>query len=121
MSSTVDLPTVSFDIETDKLILDNGSTITFKYPIKKVLDASSALIVMLRPPIGVIFNENVYGVDYNGKILWQIPPQQHLDLESPYTDMSLIPDGHIGLYNWDAGFYIIEPLTGKIIAEKFAK
>lgn len=121
MSSTVDSPKVSFHIEVNKLILGSGGIVTFKYPIKKVLDASNVVIVMLRPPIGVIFNENVYGVDYKGTILWQVPPQQHLDPESPYTDMSLTPDGHIGLYNWDAGFYIIEPLTGKIIAEKFAK
>ncbi len=121
MSFMVNLPEVSFHIEVNKLILDNRSIVTFKYPVKKVLNASNALIVMLRPPIGVIFNENVYGVDYNGTILWQVPPQQHLDPESPYTDMSLTANGYIGLYNWDAGFYIIEPLTGKIIAEKFAK
>lgn len=121
MIHTIHTSKISYRIEGNELILANGNTVNFDYPIKKVLEASGIFVVMMRIPAGVVFNENVYGVGCDGKILWQIAPQKHLDLISSYTYMSCTTDGNVGLYNWDAGFYIIEPLTGKIIAEKFAK
>lgn len=109
-----------YKIEQNKLITANGQIINFDYPIAETLDFPEVIIARLNIPPKANFNENVFGISYEGKILWQILPQQHLDDDSPYTGMNY-ENGNAGLYNWDATLYIVNPLTGQVITKQFVK
>ncbi|MDQ3323476.1 MAG: hypothetical protein M3525_13755 [Acidobacteriota bacterium] len=110
----------TYDVLDNKIIFQNGEEVTFDYPIGETLDFKDAIVLRLKLPSGVIFNENVFGLSHNGKILWQISKQKHIDDDSPYTQLSY-QNNKAGLYNWDASLYIIEPTTGKVIEERFLK
>lgn len=109
-----------YKIEDNKLILTSGKIVSFKYPIRETLNFSEIIIVLLNVPPKANFNENVYGVSYNGKVLWQVLPQRHLSSDSPYTGMNY-EGNKAGLYNWDSTLYIVEPKTGQVINKRFVK
>src|SRR3989344_4226895 len=60
---------------------------SFLYPIHKVEQFGDILVAMLNVPIDVTFNENIFGVSWDGKILWQIPVIKHLYDSCPYTGL----------------------------------
>ena len=67
---------------------------------------------------GKIFNENIYCVDFSGHIVWQIAPSNHVDQESPYTDIKII-DNDIYAYNWDGNIYLVNKSNGSIQKKQF--
>ena len=114
-------PSISF--KNNKLIISIDSDkklVEFKYEIKIIQKFDDCIIVMIEPPMKVIFNENVFGVSYDGKILWQIEAVKHVHKDSPYTWI-----GHkndlLEIYNWDGSLYLVNPKTGKVLNEKFIK
>ncbi len=109
--------------EKNKLYIDAGSEkkmVEFSYLIGKIETFDDCVIVMIDPPMKTIFNENIYGVSYDGKILWQVEKIEHVDRDSPYTGMGQ-EKGLLSAYNWDGFDYRIEPKTGKIIDKIFVK
>lgn len=109
-----------YKISGNKVIFQNGEEITFGYPIGETLDFQDVIVIRLELPLGVVFNENVFGLSCDGEILWQISKQKHIGEDSPYTQLSY-QNGKAGLYNWDASLYIVEPNTGEVIKERFLK
>jgi len=110
----------TYKVLGNTLIFQSGGKVIFDYPIGETLDFQDAIVVRLELPLGVIFNENVFGLSYDGKVLWQISKQKHIEEDSPYTQLSYQND-KAGLYNWDASLYIAEPVTGEVIEERFLK
>lgn len=94
--------------------------IKFKYPINKIQKFDNCLVVIIEPPLKTVFNENVFGVSYEGKLLWQIENINHMNIDSPYTGISE-KDGLLIAYNWDGFDYTIDPKNGRIIDKKFVK
>ncbi len=107
-------------IENGQLII-TGKQVPFQYPIAEMLNFPEVIVVRLEVPPRSRFNENIFGVGYDGKVLWQIVPQQHIREDSPYTGINYEPDNKAGCYNWDSTLYIIEPETGKVIDKQFLK
>ena len=66
-------------------------------------------------------NENVWGVNEEGKVLWQIPTVDEVEYEGkkyvgithPYTGVHKIDERTARLFNWEGGYYEIDPATGK--------
>ncbi|MFY0481974.1 hypothetical protein ACI6PS_05155 [Flavobacterium sp. PLA-1-15] len=66
-------------------------------------------------------NENVWGVNRNGEIIWQIPKvdqvefegKQYLGINDPYTEVYKVDEKTARLFNWEGGYFEIDPLTGK--------
>ncbi len=46
-----------------------------------------ALVVRIHPEATKFLNENIFGILYDGKILWQIKPIKYVYKDSPYTGM----------------------------------
>ena len=91
----------------------------FKYDIDTVLIFDSCIVVMIEPPVPrVTYNENIFGVSFDGKILWQIEKTEHLYEGSRYTNMVRENDLLLA-YNWDGFDYLVNPATGKIISMEF--
>jgi len=99
---------------------DSKITLKFKYDIDNIQKFNDCFVIMLGLQKHVIFNENIYGVSYDGKILWQIEKNNHLDEDSPYTGLG-VESNLLTAYNWDGYDYLINPQTGKIIDKKFVK
>jgi hypothetical protein len=74
----------------------------------------------LAPEINASSNENVFGVDSNADILWQIQPRKYIYEDSPYTNITK-KDNFVKLSNWDGTDLIVAPSTGKIIKESYGK
>lgn len=87
----------------------------------KQFEAFDRVIVVRVHPKGINFlNENVFGISYEGEILWQIEKVDHVDKDSPYTGLSK-KDELLTAYNWDGFDYLIDPNTGKVINKEFVK
>lgn len=112
--------TVEFVIKDEKLILDSGKTVTFDYLIADIVAFDDAVVVRLNSPSDKHFNENVFGVSYDGKILWQIEKKEHVYDESPYTYIGQRDDNVI-LFNFDGLELTVEPATGKILKEEHVR
>lgn len=112
-----------YEIENSHLMIFDGVKIKVKlpYPVYKVEAFDDCLVVLLIGEDGYFpINENIFGVSYDGKILWQIEKVEHVNRDSPYTGMSK-KDNLLLAYNWDGFDYQINPKTGKIINRKFVK
>lgn len=112
--------TGKYKVENGELLLANGKTVRFDYPIRQIVEFPNVIVVLLNIPTGKIFNENVFGVSCDGMVLWQVAPQRHLGDDSPYTGMNYEGD-KAGLYNWDSTLYVVEPMTGDLVSKRFVK
>lgn len=118
---------MSYTIHDSTLVLDNGKKVSFKYPISDVVLANEVLVVMLNVPSTKIFNENVYGVSRQGKILWQVEKTASVSNNNPYVGIHITPsmqkhgEKFIKLNKWDGVTNEIRPETGKILSSRFTK
>lgn len=114
---------IKHEINDKKLKLTNltdEKIIIFDFPIRQVLKFNHCFVVRLEPDIGQIYNENIFGISNEGKILWQIEPLSHVYEDSPYTGLGQI--GNLAqLCNWDGADLIIDPYTGQIISKGYSK
>ena len=68
-------------------------------------------------------NENVYGINKNGEIKWQIEKISHLSYNDaefkgiidPYTTINKISENKVQLINWDNTHFQIDANSGKIL------
>ncbi len=109
-----------FAIERERILFDNGKEIAFAQTITKALDFGNAIVIMLDVPQGTIFNENVYGIDRDGNILWQVSKEKYVYEDSPYTDIQLAGNAVV-LYNWDGLRLSVEPATGRILKKEYGR
>lgn len=109
-----------FKVEDKTLTFDVGTSATFDYRIVDAVAFDDAIVVRLNSPLDKHFNENVFGVGYNGKILWQIEEKGHVYDESPYTYIGR-KGNKAELFNFDGLELVIEPSTGKILHQQWGK
>lgn len=113
----------SVSFNNNELQIVSGQTqkiVTLPSAIDEVEKFDHIIIVSINPKASSFLNENLYGISYDGKILWQIEKIDHVSKQSPYTGMSKEGDLLIA-YNWDGFEYYIVPLTGKIIKKVYVK
>lgn len=66
-------------------------------------------------------NENVWGVNGVGEKVWQIPRvdkiefegKEFLGISDPYTGIHKVNEQTARLFNWEGGYFEINPLSGK--------
>ena len=106
---------------TDNNILKLGEhKIEFPFEISHVERFGEVLIVITDYHKSD-FNENVWGVNQKGKILWQIQKvdqtefegKQYVGITEPYTGIHKVDEQTARLFNWEGGYFEIEPLTGQ--------
>ena len=103
----------SFLYRNEKLIQE------FKYPIRCMLDLENKYIIVLEIPTGVQINDNVYCINKDGRLLWQIE-QRYYEGESPsYHNVWITSEG---LFAYRPNYeYKIDIATGKILSVDFLK
>ena len=100
-------------VATDNRIFE----VVFPHTIDMVLKLEKILVVLLLID-DITFNENVYGVSAEGKILWQIEPIDYMQKFSPYGNIK-IKGGVLRAYNVRGTDLFLDPETGDVIARKF--
>ena len=109
---------MSFKIENGDLVLSDGAKVAFKYPIAGFIVVDDIAVVFLNISFERRMNHNVFGVDKNGKILWEIPHCGRVEIDGendPYVGVELRPNGKVVAYNWSGSSVVLNPKTGEIL------
>lgn len=101
-------------IENCDLRLASGKTTSFRFPIGNAIEFADIVVVRLQVPRGEIFNENVYGVDREGNIVWQVQPEYPPNWDAAWGGLEREGDQAV-LSNSESQIRYLEPKTGKII------
>jgi hypothetical protein len=107
-------------IDKHQLVFPDGNITKFPHPVSEMREFPDVYVVLVEAPIGEKFNENAYGVDGKGQILWRVAEVKHVREDSPYTGIGE-KDGAALLHNWDGYTLAVDPKTGKILREQFTK
>lgn len=99
----------------DRQVLINGTKLKFDYPIKNLIEISDVLIILLKKPVEIIFNENVFGVSLKSKrIIWQIACRKYYGENCPFVEIDVI-NNQLRLFNWRGIFLDVDPTTGEVL------
>ncbi len=115
---------MKYTISGQTLNLTNASeesfSVSFAWPISKVVTFKSVLVVLLNYSSKVIFNENVFGVNGDGTIIWQISANPSIYENSPYINIGS-EVGKAMLYNWSGFSLTVKPSTGEVLLRTAGK
>jgi hypothetical protein len=116
-----------YNIDNNKLKIDNDTEIVFDYPIRECVEIEDMLIIHLNYIDKVIpIDQNVFGVSLmDKKISWQIAKRQYpdggyLNKRCPFVGIS-IRDKKLWLQNWCSIRVLVNPVTGEVIKEEMTK
>jgi hypothetical protein len=108
-----------YSVEGMTLVFSSGRRHTFKNFIGEVLEFHDAIIVRLNDEPELASNENVYGFDYEGRLLWQIPHRPRPSGHSPYVSIARSTQ-FLDAYNWDGSYMTLHPHRGNVLHEDIA-
>jgi hypothetical protein len=109
-------------IKENQLII-RDSTLRFDFPIGEYIEISDMLIICLKKPVDILYNENVFGVNLKEKkIKWQIAKKEYnSNMKScPFVGMKFFK-GQLILYNWCDVYFVVNPVTGDILEEGWTR
>jgi hypothetical protein len=110
--SLIDLPSDIYDYSGYELIMKStGAKVSFEREINKVLVCQNMLIVLVER--GPSDKENIFGVNINGDIIWQIERMNREIMCSSFTNIAL-KNEKLMAYNRNDCVYNIDPMTGRI-------
>jgi hypothetical protein len=98
----------------NSLLLNDNVIKEFEFPIKSIVEFKNLVVVLLDQDYYKRDNENVFCVNKEGVIIWQVPKYEYSYDDSPFVNITK-DSQNIKLWNWDSSFVIIEPDTGKVI------
>lgn len=73
-NSVREMDTELYTIGGNTIRFANGASVTFAYPVGQSLLFGDVLVVQLEIPLSTTYNENIFGIDLSGTIVWQISP-----------------------------------------------
>ncbi|ATW25758.1 hypothetical protein [Candidatus Formimonas warabiya] len=101
----------------------NGHTVSFSFPVRTVKEMDCLLVVLLAIPFDRLVYDNVYAVDSQGEILWQIQNAQEIfpgKNRLPYENM-MIREGKIVVSDFYGARFFVNPANGEIIGRDQVK
>lgn len=98
-----------------KLIL-SAKNVEFEVPIADVLAFDEIVVVLLEQSV----DENVYGLNRDGKIIWRIQKEKFPHGVNSYVNMWREGE-NLGLGNFTGYTITADPRTGKILKKEFTK
>ncbi len=91
----------------------------FQSPIELAIEFDNEIVILLGRDY-FKGGRNVYCVDLEGNILWQVPEVKLVPQDSSYVKI-MKNNKNVILTNWDGTRLTIEPQTGKILDQKSGK
>lgn len=110
-----------YRVEENTLILKNGKVIMFDYPIyiEESLVVNNVIIILLKIPPKRNYNNNVFALNEEGGIIWQISyKKEQLFYQTDYchfTGTLINKEGKLVLFNWGDTAFVVDYRTGKIL------
>ena len=100
----------------------DGRSVRFDFPIRDTLTIDDTIIILLHIPTGIKCNRNLYAINLQGTILWQIDEVADLDLigNCPFISIKK-QESSLIIFNWCGFRYTVDPKSGKIIEKVFTK
>ncbi|MHC8310455.1 hypothetical protein ACYZUC_12670 [Pseudomonas sp. GT1P32] len=115
------MSTVEFRVEDGRLVI-GGKLVDLPYTVGEVVVCGNLLAVRVEPPIGVIFNRNVFAVARGGKVIWQIAESPHgTEMDKPYVVIFRDKDEGLVAANWNGVDYLVNLECGSISTKAFNK
>lgn len=105
-----------FIIEDQSLMLSGGRRVTFPDFIAEAVAFDDEIVVRLENHGWKRTNENIFGVDLGGRVIWQIKPRFYAYGDSPYTNIHRNGE-YVDCYNWDGTIASLDPRTGQLMRE----
>jgi len=106
-----------YEIEPKSMVFSGGKRCRFAGDIAEIVVFDEALVVRLvDEPMTVL--RNVFGVNYQGSILWQIPRPVSFTLLRPYVSVTM-NCGRINALSWDGHVLTLHPGSGIILYENY--
>ncbi len=114
---------MSFRIDKNKLVLENGKIVAFDFPIEQTIEVAGTMVVALDVPADRSMTENVFGVSSEGSIIWQIERIAETATYPVNSYTALRKDGldRIIAFNWNGTDVIVDLKTGKVLGTRFTK
>ena len=109
-----------FQIEDKAIVFNTNTRYTFDDYIAEAIPFDDAVVVRLENQGWKRVNENVYAVDYQGRLLWRIPERPLAYGDSPYVSIYR-HNAYVDVYNWDGTILTFEPKTGELMAESMVQ
>ena len=107
-----------YKIRGNEVHFHNGAIARLPHPVGVVEPFGDILVLLVWPPREIVYNENVFGVDVSGDILWQIDPQ-YPSTEKNGTFCALERIGaHAVVSNIKNLAVYLDPATGKVVKRK---
>ena len=106
-----------YEIEQTSIRFPNGKRIVFAGEIAEILDFDECIVVRLDES-GTKDLQNIYGLDYKGNLLWQLPHPVSFSAENPYVRVAR-NGGFVDVVNWDGHVLTVHPKIGRIMKEDF--
>lgn len=115
------MSTVVFRVEDGKLFIDDR-WVELPYAVDEILECGNSLVIRVEPPVGSIFNRNVFAVTSQGDVLWQIAESPHgTQADKPYVGIAHDKDGGLVAANWNGVDYSVDMRCGAITTKAFNK
>ncbi len=99
----------------DKMIYE------FPYKIKDFKFIKDRVIVLIESPVKSNFNENIFCLNLNGDLIWQVEKIDHIYSDSPYDSIEVDEKVILKADNYDSFLYELDIETGKILDKRFTK
>lgn len=108
-----------FRVEDSSIIFAGGERVSFPFPVAEALAFGEQIVVVrLDVSPGHIFNENVYALTRDGRMLWQVPARSYVYADSPYVNLARSKEGEmVILTSWDGTELTLDLFTGRILRE----
>ena len=106
-----------YELDHRSIRFSNGKRYQFPGEIAEIIDCEEAIVVRLESnSLGP--SENVFGLDYSGNFLWQIPKASSFQAIHPYVSLSR-KGGYVDVLNWDGHILTVNPKSGIALQENF--
>jgi hypothetical protein len=106
------------------IMLPNGKSQVFTYSVSEYKVHRGMVFVLLDYPLKEVFNENVYALNEQGEIVWQIEKMicPGGSVNCPFSGINIDKKtGNLLLYNKWGFLLTVVPETGEILDRLFTK
>lgn len=107
------------------VIIISGKRVDFEHNIEDVKEIEGIIVVLLDIGRGVRFYNNVFGLNQDGELLWQVqdPCEVYNVIPHgvPYVAIRINEAKQLLAYDFSGGIYFLNPNTGKIIGSDWTK
>lgn len=112
----------NYHISGNKLIFEEGHVVEFDFPVLKTLIINQSIIILLNVPGKKGYNQNIFAVNFRGKIIWQIERSADLDGigDCPFVSVE-INKSELVCFAWCGFRLTVNPASGKVTSQIFAK